>query len=52
MFARAFPRQQLCFHVSTAVRSDDGVIEKVVTWGTKHFPDRFTLQNCRAQRQE
>jgi len=46
IFAEAFPRQQLCLHISVAVRADDGVLEKAVAYGARRYPDRFTLQNC------
>lgn len=46
IFAEAFPRQQLCLHISTAVRKDDGVMEKAVAYGAHRYPERFTLQNC------
>ena len=46
IFARAFPRQQLCLHVSNAIRSDDGVIEQVAAYGARRYPELFTLQNC------
>ncbi len=46
IFAAAFPRQQLCQHISTAVRNNDGVIEKAVAYGAARYPERFTLQNC------
>ena len=46
IFARAFPRQQLCLHLSVAVDAKDGVLEGAVTYGVQHHPDRFTLQNC------
>ena len=46
MFAGAFPRQQLCLHISAAVRNNDGVMEKAVAYGARRYPNRFTLQNC------
>jgi hypothetical protein len=46
MFAEAFPRQQLCLHISSVVRNNDGVMEKAVAYGARRYPDRFTLQNC------
>lgn len=46
IFAKAFPHQQLCLHISVAVRRDDGVLEKAIAYGAERYPDRFTLQNC------
>ena len=46
LFAEAFPRQQLCLHISTAVRKDDGIMENAVAYGARRYPDRLTLQNC------
>lgn len=46
IFSKAFPRQQLCLHLSVAVRNNDGVAEKVVAYGARRYPERFTLQNC------
>ena len=46
IFAGAFPRQQLCLHLSVAVSANDGVLEEAVAYGVQRYPDRFTLQNC------
>jgi hypothetical protein len=46
IFAAAFPRQQLCLHLSVAVNAKDGVLEDAVAYGVQKYPDRFTLQNC------
>jgi arylsulfatase A-like enzyme len=46
IFAGAFPRQQLCLHLSVAVDAKDGVLEEAVDYGVQRHPDRFTLQNC------
>jgi hypothetical protein len=46
IFAEAFPRQQLCLHISVAVHNDDGVMEKAVAYGAQRYPERFTLENC------
>jgi len=46
IFAGAFPRQQLCLHLSVAIDAKDGVLEDAVAYGVQRHPDRFTLQNC------
>jgi hypothetical protein len=46
IFAGAFPRQQLCLHLSVAVDAKDGVLEEAVAYGMQRHPTRFTLQNC------
>jgi len=46
IFAGAFPRQQLCLHLSVAIDAKDGVLEEAVAYGVQRQPDRFTLQNC------
>jgi hypothetical protein len=46
IFAGAFPRQQLCLHLSVAIDANDGVLEGAVAYGVQRHPDRFTLQNC------
>jgi hypothetical protein len=46
IFAAAFPRQQLCLHLSVAIDAKDGVLEEAVAYGMQRYPDRFTLQNC------
>ena len=46
IFAGAFPRQQLCLHLSVAIDAKDGVLEEAVAYGMQRYPDRFTLQNC------
>ncbi|MCX7011544.1 MAG: beta-galactosidase [Candidatus Sumerlaeota bacterium] len=46
LFGEAFPRQQLCLHISSVVREDDGIPQAAVAYGAEKYPDRFTLQNC------
>lgn len=46
IFAGAFPRQQLCLHLSVAVSDKDGVLEEAIAYGVQRHSDRFTLQNC------
>jgi hypothetical protein len=49
-FAEAFPRQQLCLHLSVAIDAKDGVLEEAVAYGVQRHPDQFTLQNCQLSR--
>ncbi len=46
IWAEAFPKQQLCLHVSVPITRSDGILDKVIENASKEYPDRFTLQNC------
>ncbi len=46
IWAKAFPEQQLCLHVSVPISRDDGLLDGVIERAAARYPERFTLQNC------
>ncbi len=46
IYAAAFPRQQLCLHVSVPIRNSDGVMDGIIEKAAAKYPDQLTLQNC------
>jgi len=46
-WARAFPRQEICLHVSPVLHMPSSeLIEKVIENGISKYPNRFAIQNC------
>ena len=43
-WARAFPRQQICLHVSQVLDLPVSFFEKIIDYGLGKYPDRFTIQ--------
>ncbi len=43
-WARAFPKQQVCLHVSQVLDLPESYFEKIIDYGLSKYPDRFTIQ--------
>jgi hypothetical protein len=44
-WAKAFPRQQVCLHISQVLDLKASFLEKVIDYGASKYPDRFTIQS-------
>ena len=46
-WARAFPRQEICLHVSPVLHLlSSEFTEKIIEYGISNYPHRFAIQNC------
>jgi len=45
-FAAAFPRQQLCLHLSPPLGGMEEHVKRVIEHGVQKYAERFTLQSC------
>ncbi len=45
-WAKAFPRQQISLHLSKVLDLPPSFCERIVENALKHYPERFSLQNC------
>jgi hypothetical protein len=43
-WAKAFPKQQICLHVSQVLDLPVSFFEKIIDYGISKYPDRFTIQ--------
>jgi hypothetical protein len=43
-WARAFPKQQLCLHISQVLDLPPSFFEQIIDYGLAKYPERFTIQ--------
>lgn len=44
-WATVFPRQQVCLHVSQVLDLKQSFLERVIDYGLRKYPERFTIQS-------
>ena len=45
-WAKAFPRQEISLHLSKVLDLPAQFCERVIDYGLRKYPDRFSIQNC------
>jgi len=44
-WAKAFPKQQLCLHISQVLDLKESFVENVIDYGMSKYPERFAIQS-------
>ncbi len=45
-WAQAFPRQEISLHLSKVLDLPTSFLERIIDYGLRKYPERFSLQNC------